>query len=114
MVRSYLLAARARARLALELGDGGTPLFCLSGVDKARSSDHPFSSLVRSLLYGIPNFSAHSAKHRVSPLNVIMRFWLVLRACCIGVDHLTFPGSYPLSFLILSRVVPGGGSPIWA
>ena len=38
----------------------------------------------------------------------------LLSACSVGVAHRQLPGSYPISLLILSMLVPGGLSPMSA
>ena len=60
----------------------------------------------------IPIRSAHSAIHKVSPLNSNTLFVLVFRACSFGIAHLQFSLLYPFSLLILSKERFFSGTPI--
>ncbi len=72
------------------------PWIAPTGVEIALSNGHPLSILWNTTIYGSFARSHHSAKVSVDPLNSILRLLLELRACSMGVDHLQFPGSYPL------------------
>lgn len=81
----------------------------------ARSKDHPLFSLWRKVCSLMPARSAHSAKHRVSPLNSTKRVRDVLRACSDGVAHRQLSGVYPPVLSIRSmEYSPGGRGPMSA
>lgn len=75
-----------------------------TGVDMALGKSQPRFTLWNRVWYFMLDFSAHSARVAKTPLCSITRLVDVLRACSMGVDHLTFPGSYPRSPFMRSIV----------